>query len=64
MKSWKTTLAGIIAGVPVAIDALISAYNAGQLTGKTGVQLTLAIGILLFGLWAKDHNVTGGTTAQ
>lgn len=61
LTSWKTTLAGLIAGLPVAIDALVTAYNAGTFTGKTGVQLAAAIGIVLFGLFAKDHDVTGGT---
>lgn len=61
MKSWKTTLAGLLTGVPVAIDALVQAYNAGTFTGKTGTQLAVAVGLVLLGLYSKDHNVTGGT---
>jgi hypothetical protein len=64
MKNWKTTLAGFIAGLPVAIDAIMKAYDAGAFTGKTGLQLVAAVGVILFGLWAKDHNVTGGTVDQ
>lgn len=64
MKSWKTTLAGLIAGLPIAADALIQAYNSGTFTGKTGSQLALAIGLVIMGLFAKDHNVTGGTKPQ
>ena len=60
-KSWKTSLAGLLAGLPVAIDALIQAYNAGAFTGKTGTQLLISIGIILIGLLSKDHNVTGTT---
>jgi hypothetical protein len=59
MKSWKTTVAGLLAGIPVAIDALISAYNAGCFTGKTGVQLWVGIAIVVLGVISKDHNVTG-----
>ncbi len=64
MKNWKTTLAGLIAGLPVMADALITAYQAGAFTGKTGAQLVLGIGLVLFGALAKDHNVTGGTIQQ
>lgn len=62
--NWKTTIAGLIAGLPVGIDALITAFNAGAFTGKSGAQLALAIGIILFGVYAKDKNVTGGTVKQ
>ena len=64
MKSWKTTLAGLLAGLPVAITALVDAYNAGQFTGKSVLQVILGVGIILIGIFAKDHNVTGGTTPQ
>jgi hypothetical protein len=61
LTSWKTTLAGLIAGLPIAANAILTAYDAGAFTGKTGLQLVGAIGIVLFGLFAKDHDVTGGT---
>ena len=61
MKSWKTTLSGLLVGLPVAADALIKAYEAGSFTGKTGMQLLVAIGLVLLGLFSKDNNVTGGT---
>lgn len=64
MKNWKTTLAGLLAGLPVLGDALYTAYQAGAFTGKTGIQLVTGIGMVLFGVWAKDHNVTGGTVVQ
>lgn len=59
MKSWKTTLAGFIAGIPIGIDALVQANNARTFTGKSGSQLAMAIGIVLLGLLSKDHNVSG-----
>lgn len=59
MKNWKTTLAGLIASLPIAFDALYTAYTAGAFTDKTGGQLLVAIGIALFARYAKDHNVSG-----
>jgi len=54
MKNYKTTLAGLIASLPIAIDALITSYNAGAFTDKSGGQLLVAIGIALFARFAQD----------
>lgn len=59
MKNWKTTFAGFVTGIPFGIDAIVQANNAGAFTGKTGCQLVAALGMVLLGLFAKDHNVTG-----
>jgi hypothetical protein len=59
MKNFKTSLAGLVAGIPFIIDALIQAYTAGTFTGKTGLQLVAAIGVVLLGLYSKDHYVKG-----
>lgn len=59
MKSWKTTLAGFLTGIPLGIEAIVEANNAGAFTGKTGSQLAAAVGMVLLGLFAKDHNVSG-----
>ncbi len=59
MKNFKTSLAGIIAGVPFIIDALMQAYSTGAFTGKSGLQLVAAIGVVLLGLYSKDHDVKG-----
>jgi hypothetical protein len=64
MRNWKTTLAGLLAAAPIAIDALITAYNAGAFTDKSGGQLLVAIGIALFARYAKDHNVSGQKLAD
>lgn len=61
MKSWKTTIAGLITGGAVGVDAVLQAIAAGALTGKTGLQLAAGIGIIFLGAYSKDHNVTGGT---
>ncbi len=61
MKSWKTTVAGLAAGTPLFIDAILQASSAGTFTGKTGSQLLASIAIVCLGVYAKDHDVTGGT---
>lgn len=61
MKNWKTTLAGLVAGLPFAIDAIVQAYAAGYFTDKTGWTLFGSLAFILFTSFAKDYNVTGGT---
>ena len=58
MKNLKTTLAGIVAGLPLLIDALIQAYNAGAFTGKSGSQLFLSIVLIIIGYILKDPKKT------
>lgn len=60
MKNWKTTLSGLLIGLPLAIDAISTAYTSGIFYGKSGLELLVAVGAVLFGAYAKDHNVTGG----
>ena len=64
MKNWKTTLAGLAAGAATAGTAILDAAQQGAFTGKTGFALLAAVGMFLFGIFAKDNNVTGGTVAQ
>ncbi|CAB4204231.1 hypothetical protein UFOVP1384_38 [uncultured Caudovirales phage] len=59
MKNLKTSLAGLLAGAPFIIDALMQAYTAGSFTNKSGLQLVAAIGVVLLGLYSKDHDVKG-----
>lgn len=57
MKNWKTTLMGILTGAGyLFLQAL-----AGGVKPKDAA---LATGIVLLGAFAKDHNVTGGTSPQ
>jgi putative effector of murein hydrolase len=58
MKNWKTTLSGIITASGVGM--IQSDDPTVQLIGK----LLAVIGPVLFGFFAKDNNVTGGTVAQ
>ena len=58
MKNFKTTVAGIVAGLPLLIDALVQAYNAGAFTGKSGSQLFLSIALIVIGYILKDPKKT------
>ena len=59
MKNLKTSLAALLAGLPFIVDALLQAYTAGSFTNKSGLQLVAAIGVVLLGLYSKDHDVKG-----
>ena len=65
MKNWKTTLAGLIAGLPIAIDAIMQAYTSGYFTDKSGWQLVASISFIILGVILKDKKETiqqiGGT---
>lgn len=54
MRNWKTTLAGLLAGLPFLIDALLTAYASGSFEGKNTAQLAGAIAIILIGWIVKD----------
>lgn len=53
MKSWKTTLSGILMSIPVILAAI------GINIPTEVSQIITATGGLLLGATAKDHNVTG-----
>jgi uncharacterized membrane protein len=59
IKSWKTTLAGVLSIAPQLLHTfyptVVTAEVANSLTG-----LFVALGLIA----AKDGNVTGGTTPQ
>lgn len=59
MKNLKTSLAGLLAGIPFIVESLMEAYNNGAFTGKSGLQLIAAVGVVLLGLYSKDHDVKG-----
>lgn len=64
-KNRKTTLLGFIAGMTQVSGAL---YNGGVHIGHWGATdftgLVAGIGTMLLGAYAKDYDVTGGTTRQ
>ncbi|HIJ95796.1 MAG TPA: hypothetical protein HPP94_08695 [Desulfuromonadales bacterium] len=55
MKNWKTSLAGALGGLPQIITGIVNNDWAAAGSGIT---------LLLVGLLAKDHDVTGGTVVQ
>lgn len=55
MKNWKTTLAGFIGAIAIALQ---SVFATGVVDGKTAVTAAVVAGL---GFLAKDFNVTGGT---
>lgn len=61
MINWKTSAAGI-AALLTSIGALINAIQTGDYSNLSTIIAGIAGGIGL--LFAKDKNVTGGTTIQ
>lgn len=59
LKNWKTTLAGLVAGAGVAGNAILDAAQQGAFTGKHGMALVFAAGIIAIGAYSKDHDKTG-----
>lgn len=60
MRNYKTTLAGLLTGLPFLIDALMQAYTAGYFTDKSGWQLFGSIAWIIVTRLVKDHDATGG----
>ena len=58
MKSWKTSLSGLLMAIGAAL------VKSDDHTITIIGQILLIIGPLLLGLSAKDSNVHGGTVAQ
>ena len=58
MKNWKTTLFGLITAL--GVGCIQSTDPTVQVIGK----ILAVVGPILLGLFAKDSNVTGGTTQQ
>ena len=58
MRSWKTSLAGIIAGLALTLPTIINAATTPE--GKVNWSLIIAgASVAICGIVAKDGNVTG-----
>lgn len=57
IKNIKTTLTGLLTGGAISLDAIV---NQGITHGWK--QALVGVAVILLGAFAKDHNVTGGTT--
>lgn len=56
MKSWKTTVAGVIGGLAFIINSVFGL--------QIPTEAILATTVFVIGLFAKDSDVTGGTKQQ
>jgi len=56
MNNWKTTLIGAVGGALIAVQPLLATNTVDWKAILTGFV------VALFGAFAKDFNVTGGTT--
>jgi hypothetical protein len=56
MKSWKTTLSGVVA----AIGQVLPLFG---IPAEVGAAIS-TVALFLIGLFAKDSNVTGGSVSQ
>ena len=63
MKNWKTTSTGIT----MVVAGLVGLYYAVKTGNVNEASITASLGSILGGIgliFAKDSNVTGGTTQQ
>ncbi len=62
MKSWKTSLAGLLGGLILTFGPSVGARLSGDKTAPpiTSGNYGVGIAIAALGLLAKDHDVTGG----
>ena len=62
MKNWKTSLAGLFAGLPLLLHMMgISIGHVGNGDVLTAIS---AVAVTVLGVLSKDKNVTGGTVAN
>jgi len=54
MKNYKTTLAGVLGGGTVTIDAIVDAAKAGAFDHNSLGQAILGIIVVVLGVLAKD----------
>lgn len=59
MKSWKTTLAGVLAIIPVVLHAAFPNVVTTEVAASL-ITVFISLGLIS----AKDSNVTGGTKQQ
>ena len=59
MKNWKTSLSGLFVGSIPIIQALLTAYQNGQFSGKDASGIAMGAGIIIFGFIAKDFDKSG-----
>jgi hypothetical protein len=61
LKSWKTTLGGIVS---LFIAAMATYHDASWQTALHDPQVQMAVVVGVIAMFTKDSNVTGGTSGQ
>ena len=63
--NWKTTVFGFLAGATqIAAVLSQSGFSFGHCGNSDCLKLGAGVLTMLLGAFAKDHNVTGGTTTS
>ena len=63
VKNWKTTLAGLVVGIPLILHGS-GVDHVGHVGSTDWLGIVSGIGALFMGAYSKDHNVTGGSVQQ
>lgn len=58
MKSWKTTAAGIVAGLSILLSQASTLLDDDAKTNPSWSEIVAAIGMLGVGIFARDNDVT------
>ena len=58
IKNWKTTVGGLVVALPTILTTV------GIIIPEPISKLIMALGAIWFAYFAKDKDVTGGTTIQ
>lgn len=66
MKNYKTTLAGLIGAICIALEPVVQKIITGGTIDWSGETKNIigAVVVAALGYFAKDHDVTGGTRPQ
>ena len=58
VKSWKTTAAGIVAGLSILLAQASTLLDEDSKTNPSWTEVVAALGMLGVGFFARDNNVT------
>jgi hypothetical protein len=59
MKNWRTTTVGLLGGITLIIKNVIAVLDADTATNFSYEEITVALGLLGIGWFAKDAGVSG-----
>jgi len=58
MKSWKTSLGGVLAGLSLLLGQASTVFDSDPNTNPSFTEVVAAFGMLGLGLAARDNNVS------